>query len=160
MKDAMAWPDAVSRAAIPAATIARTPSTTLALRTVKRGAGQVTCFSSAIDSRKKPNLLGGLIDIGLLGSPEDRPAQSVVGGAGGLGGRGGVRAPTRSGSTSTSFALNPGMAPSHGAEPVAVVVSEACHPLSSELRICRKSGFAIWLLKAAKPPVFDFEKFE
>jgi len=34
------------------------------------------------------------------------------------------------------------------------------HSPSRELRICRNSGFASWLVNAVRWPVFDFEKFE
>jgi hypothetical protein len=94
----MASPDPRFTAAIPTATVQSAVNTTLALKIVVGRFGQMTQRISEIISRKTFRLPLRLITTGLPWPHDGCPAHPVVGGAGGLGGRGGVRALAGSGS--------------------------------------------------------------
>jgi hypothetical protein len=95
----MALPDPTFTAAIPTATVQSTVNTTLALKIVVGQFGQMALRISEIISRRTFRLRPRLIITGLPWPHDGCPAHPVVGGAGGLGGRGGVRALAGSGST-------------------------------------------------------------
>ena len=95
----MAPPVARFTAAIPTPMAPKAISTTLVLKIVVGRLGQATCRISEMDSRTKSRTLDRLITTGLRWLHDGCPAHPVVVGAGGLGGRGGVRAPAGSGST-------------------------------------------------------------
>jgi hypothetical protein len=84
---------------IPTPTAHRVVTTTLELKIIVGRLGHTTLRISDIDSWRKPRALVRARSTGLRWLHDGCPTQPVVGGDGGLGGRGGVRAPAGSGST-------------------------------------------------------------